>query len=107
MDEVVRRIAMPPRPDLIENKRQMLQLLVENTSVSINHDTAEKSPTIRYVDFRNPDNNFVAVCQFKVRIPGIDHHIVSDIVLFLNGLPVTFIECKPPRVKEPIDAAID
>jgi type I restriction enzyme R subunit len=33
--------------------------------------------------------------------------IVPDIVLFLNGLPVVVVECKSPKVKEPITAAID
>src|SRR5439155_9497706 len=34
-------------------------------------------------------------------------HIIPDIVLFLNGLPVVVIECKSPKVKEPIPEAID
>ena len=106
--EVVQRISHFPQPGLIENNRRVLDLLLENTSVAVNHDTGEQSPTVRYVDFRNPDNNnFVAISQFKVRIPGTDHHIVPDIVLFLNGLPVAVIECKSPKVKEPIAEAID
>jgi type I restriction enzyme R subunit len=81
---------------------------LENTSVSVNHDTGEKSPTVRYVDFDNPANNsFVAICQFKVRIPGAEHHIVPDIILFLNGLPVAVIECKSPRQHDPMGEAID
>ena len=39
--------------------------------------------------------------------PGTEHHIVPDIVLFLNGLPIGVIECKSPKVKEPIAEAID
>lgn len=106
--EVVQRINYFPQPGLIENNKRVLKLLLENTSVAVNHDTGEKSPTVHYVDFRDPANNsFVAICQFKVRIPGTDHHIVPDIVLFLNGLPVAMIECKSPRVKEPIAEAID
>ncbi len=42
-----------------------------------------------------------------MRIRGTEHHIVPDIVLFLNGLPVVVIECKSPKVKEPIPEAID
>ena len=63
---------------------------------------------MRFVDFTHRDNNrFIAVCQFKVRILGTEHHIIPDIVLFLNGLPVVVIECKSPKVKEPIPEAID
>jgi type I restriction enzyme, R subunit len=83
-------------------------LLLENTSVNENRKTGEKSPTVRFIDFRHRDNNrFIAVCQFKVRILGTEHHIRPDIVLFLNGLPVVVVECKSPKVKEPIPEAID
>ena len=63
---------------------------------------------MRFVDFNHRDNNrFIAVCQFKVRILGTEHHIIPDIVLFLNGLPVVVIECKSPKVKDAIPEAID
>lgn len=110
VEEVIRRITSFPHASLIENNQAVLRLLLENTSVARNHDTGEKSPTVRYIDFRpgHLDNNdFTAICQFKVRIPGTEHHIVPDIVLFINGLPVGIIECKSPKVKEPIAEAID
>jgi type I restriction enzyme R subunit len=97
-----------PGNNLLENNRHVLNLLLENTSVAENRQTGEKSPTVRYVDFTHLTNNrFIAVCQFKVRILGTEHHIFPDIVLFLNGLPVAVIECKSPKVKEPIPDAID
>ncbi|MDL1163979.1 HsdR family type I site-specific deoxyribonuclease [Yersinia pestis] len=93
---------------LIENNHHVLNLLLENTSVSENRLTGEKSPTVRFVDFSQRDNNrFIAVCQFKVRILGTEYHIIPDIVLFLNGLPVVVIECKSPKVKDAIPEAID
>lgn len=62
---------------------------------------------MKFIDFKNRDNNrFIAVCQFKVRILGSEHHIIPDIVLFLNGLPVVVVECKSPKVKEPMQEAI-
>ena len=93
---------------LLENNRHLFQLLLENTSVSENRKTGEKSPTVRFIDFEQRTNNrFIAVCQFKVRILGTEHHIVPDIVLFVNGLPLVVIECKSPKVQEPIPEAID
>src|SRR6185295_3275936 len=86
----------------------LFDLLLENTSVSKNRQTGEKSPTVRFVDFMQRDNNrFTAICQFKVRILGTEHHIYPDIVLFLNGLPVVVVECKSPKVKDAIPEAID
>jgi type I restriction enzyme R subunit len=109
VEEVIKQLtANFPSTGLIQNNRHALQLLLENTSVSENRKTSEKSPTVRFIDFRHRDNNsFIAVCQFKVRILGTEHHIVPDIVLFLNGLPVVVIECKSPKLKEPIPEAID
>lgn len=109
VEEVAKRLTAGfPGNNLLENNRHVLNLLLENTSVSENRKTSEKSPTVRYIDFTHLTNNrFIAVCQFKVRILGTEHHIFPDIVLFLNGLPVVVIECKSPKVKEPIPEAID
>jgi len=108
IDEVARRIDNCPHHSLIENNRHILDLLLGNTSVSENRKTGEKNPTVKYIDFENIENNsFVAISQFKVRIPGTENHIIPDIVLFLNGLPVSVIECKSPKIKEPIAEAIE
>ncbi|MGD1152745.1 MAG: HsdR family type I site-specific deoxyribonuclease [Syntrophales bacterium] len=109
IEEVVKQLtASFPGTGLLQNNRHVFNMLLENTSVSENCKTGEKSPTVRFIDFKHRDNNsFIAVCQFKVRILGTEHHIVPDIILFLNGLPVIIIECKSPKVKEPIPEAID
>lgn len=109
VEEVVKQLtASFPGTDLIQNNRYVFNLLLENTSVGENRQTGEKSPTVRFVDFKHRDNNrFIAVCQFKVRILGTEHHIIPDIVLFLNGLPVVVVECKSPKVKDAIPEAID
>ena len=109
LEEVINQlITSTPGMGLIENNKRVLRLLLENTSVIKNRQTDENSPTVRFIDFKNRDNNrFVAVCQFKVRILGTEHHIIPDIVLFVNGLPVVLIECKSPRVKDAIPEAID
>jgi type I restriction enzyme R subunit len=109
VEEVVKQLtASFPSTGLLENNRHLFELLLENSSVSENRKTGEKSPTVRFVDFPQRDNNrFIAVCQLKVRILGTEHHIVPDVVLFLNGLPVVVIECKSPKVKDAIPEAID
>ena len=108
VEEVVKQLTASLSTSLLENNRHLFQLLLENTSVSENRQTGEKSPTVRFVDFKQRDNNsFIAVCQFKVRILGTEHHIIPDVVLFLNGLPVVVIECKSPKVKDAIPEAID
>ena len=113
VEEVIRQLtASFPGTGLIENNRHILHLLLENTSVSENRKTGERSPTVRFIDFNRTTpneekNRFIAVCQFKVRIIGTEHHIIPDIVLFINGIPVVVIECKSPKVKDAIPEAID
>ena len=69
VEEVVKQLtASFPGTSLIENNRQVLNLLLENTSISENRKTGEKSPTVRFIDFKHRDNNrFIAVCQFNKR----------------------------------------
>lgn len=109
VEDVVKQLtANFPGSGLLQNNRHLFTLLMENTSVSENRKTGEKSPTVRFIDFKHREkNDFRAICQFKVRILGTEYHIIPDIVLFLNGLPVVVIECKSPKVKEPIPEAID
>ena len=109
VEEVAKRLtASFPGTRLLENNKHLFQLLLDNTSVSENRQNGEKSPTVRIVDFVARDNNrFIAICQFKVRVLGTEHHIIPDVVLFLNGLPVVVIECKSPKVKDAIPEAIN
>ena len=107
INEVVRRITTPTANSLLESNRGIHDLLLENTSVAENRKTGERSPTVRYIDFRNPGNNsFIAISQFKVNIPGTEKHIIPDIVLFVNGLPLVVVECKSPAIADPVGEAI-
>jgi type I restriction enzyme R subunit len=109
VDDVIKQLTTSfPGTDLLENNKHLLHLLLENTSAAENRETGEQSPTVRFVDFNELDNNdFTAVCQFKVRVLGTEHHIIPDIVLFVNGLPVVLVECKSPKVKDALAEAID
>lgn len=107
IEEVVRRITIPSANSMLEANKEIHELLLENTSVSENRKTGEKSPTVKYIDFKNPENNsFIAISQFKVNIPGTEKHITPDIVLFVNGLPLVVVECKSPAIADPVNEAI-
>ncbi len=109
VEEVVRRLCDFPSPSLIENNKQVLTWITEGIGISQNRKTGEPSPTVRIVDFSKDStkNDWLAVSQFKVRILGREQHIIPDVVLFLNGLPIVVIECKSPKVEEPVAEAID
>ena len=104
--EVIRRITTPQANSPLETNREIHDLLLENTSVFENRKTGEKSPTVRFIDFKNPQNNsFIAISQYKVNVPGTEKHIIPDIVLFINGLPLVVVECKSPVIADPMNEA--
>ena len=111
IDELVAEITQFDSSDLLVNNQKVLKLLQDGTSVGENRQTGALNPTVQFMDFSDKgleNNNFLAVSQFKVRIPASDKHIYPDIILFVNGLPLVVIECKSPRIKgkEPIPEAI-
>jgi len=66
---------------------------------------SENAVTIRLIDADNLQNNrFTVTNQFKQAIThGIienEKHIKPDIVLFINGIPTTVIECKVLSTEE-------
>jgi len=105
--EVITKLdSVTPNP-LIEANRTASDLLLNNTTVHENRKDGTPSPTVRYIDFENPDNNhFLAVRQYKVSVPGTTKHIIPDITLFVNGIPIVIVECKSPSIPEPIPEAV-
>ncbi len=108
INEVVRRVTTPQANSLLEINREIHELLLGNISVSENRKTGDRSPTVWLIDFKNPDNNsFIAISQFKVNIPGTEKHIIPDIALFVNGIPLVVVECKSPTITDPMGEAIE
>lgn len=58
-----------------------------------------KSFTLNYIDWKTPSNNsFHAVAEFSVERARSTETVRPDIVLFVNGIPFSVIECKSPKV---------
>ncbi|MGE5445535.1 MAG: type I restriction endonuclease subunit R, partial [Ignavibacteriales bacterium] len=104
---IVRELTVPGiTGGLIENNRYILEKILESTSAE-NRKTG-RPETVRFIDFQNPDDNdFLAISQFKVNIPGTENHFIPDIVLFINGLPLVVIECKSAYLPDPIGEAVE
>jgi type I restriction enzyme, R subunit len=75
---------------------ESVQALLFKAQVDRNELIGEKDPTVRLIDFANPENNsFHAINQFRVDTPGcVRPFIIPDVVLFVNGLPLLIIEAK-------------
>ncbi len=70
-------------------------------------DGDKKSYTMRYIDWKHPENNVFHVTEeFAVTRAGSNDTYRPDIVLFVNGIPLVVIECKRPDVKGAEEQAI-
>jgi type I restriction enzyme R subunit len=70
-------------------------------------DGDKKSHTLRYIDWGNIDNNVFHVTEeYSAMRSSSKEHYRPDLVLFVNGIPITIIECKRPDMKEPLKQAI-
>ena len=69
-----------------------------------------KSFTLQYIDWERPENNVYHVTdEFVVEASGTTDTRRPDIVLFVNGIPFSVIECKRPGLpvgQDPIEEAI-
>jgi type I restriction enzyme, R subunit len=105
--ELVTRLQAFTSSPLIEKNHELTDLLINFTTVHENRKDGTQSPTVKYIDFDHIENNrFLAIRQFKIAIPGTIKHIIPDIILFVNGIPLVVVECKYPDIPEPISEAI-
>ena len=108
VNEVIGFLSRIQENSLLESNIAIHYALLENMTVSENRETKQTSPSVKLIDFENPHrNSFIAISQFKVNIPGTESHIIPDIVLFVNGIPLVIVECKAPSITEPIRTAVD
>lgn len=117
IDDLCRQVQDYPHPlrQILENNEEIYDRITEGLSAD-NEETGEMNCPVRLIDWTDvdgydgpdaTDNDFLAISQYKVRIPGKEEHIIPDIVLFVNGLPFVAIECKAPDITEPMAEGID
>lgn len=99
----------------LENNEEVYDIITEGLRAD-NEETGEANCHVKLIDWMDVDgydgpghteNDFLAISQYKIRIPGKEEHIIPDIVLFVNGLPLVVIECKAPDINEPMAEGID
>ena len=95
IDEAVDRIRKHQHSSLIQNNRAFHQILLEGVAVEIKTDDGTKGERVKLIDFHNKDNNdFLIVNQFTVK--GTKGNRRPDVIVFINGLPISVIELKNP-----------
>jgi type I restriction enzyme, R subunit len=93
LEEARRKVKYPGSPSLVGNNRTFHRFLVDGVPVEYQAEGRIKGDHARLLDFDAPDNNdWLAVNQFTV---VEDHHNRRpDVLVFVNGLPLTVIELK-------------
>ena len=74
--------------------KELYKLIKDGITVSYKDENGiETEDVVNVIDWKNPDNNdFLVVRQFK--ISGEMYNCRADLVIFINGLPLIFIELK-------------
>ena len=105
LHKVVKEITNIQATSPIEANQEFYYKIVNYLSVKQDLGHGKKNQTVKIIDWDNIDNNkFQVVNQFSIK--NSDWEIIPDIVIFVNGIPISIIECKSPNIEEPIDQAI-
>lgn len=98
LEELYTVLSDHPHKDLLEANKEVFELLIgkQRTTVDRNEVTGEEYPSVKFIDFKKPENNhFLAINQFRIDTTGTaKNFIIPDIVLFVNGIPLAVVECK-------------
>lgn len=100
--DVIRKVRQmlesPGETDLLKANQQIHRWMTEGISVKIRDETGEETTKLLWlIDFENIENNdWLAVNQYSVQIDADAGTRRPDIVLFLNGIPISVLELKNP-----------
>ncbi|MDE0341829.1 MAG: type I restriction endonuclease subunit R [Deltaproteobacteria bacterium] len=96
LEDVLRKVRQTEAPSLVEENRRLHRYLVEGVPVEVaREDGSIGGDAARLIDFDDIEaNDWLAANQFTV----IEHerNRRTDVVLFVNGLPLAVIEVKNP-----------
>lgn len=84
---------------LVYTNEQIYDLITLGTSLEQTIDGNKKSHSLQYIDWHDWENNdFHVTAEFSVERTRSSETARPDIVLFVNGIPFTVIECKKSAI---------
>ncbi len=110
IEAVVRTLARPPHPSLVQNNRWFHALLTDG--VEVEYRDAKTGETrggrARLVDFEDPVANDLMVAH-QLSFAGASGKLIRpDLTVYLNGLPIAVFELKDPtNTQADLGLAID
>jgi len=95
IDEALHVLQKPQHATLTQNNRAFHKMLLQGIPVEVKEGDRTKGEVVKLIDFHNVDNNdFLVVNQFTIK--GTKGNRRPDLVVFINGLPISVIELKNP-----------
>ncbi len=100
--KVRQSLESPGETDVLKANQQIHRWMTEGFPVKVREASGEETTKLLWlIDFENIENNdWLAVNQFSVEVDSKAGTRRPDIVLFLNGIPISVIELKSPSVED-------
>jgi type I restriction enzyme R subunit len=99
LHKAVRAVTNVQATNLIEANEKLYTTLTYGISLEQDRGDGRTSHSVHFFNFDDPKkNDFVVTRQYRVK--GAKQHIIPDITLFVNGVPLAIIECKSPTLGE-------
>ena len=95
--KAVKAATRVPAAGLAEANEKLYTSLTYGIALEQDRGDGRKSHTVRFLDFDRPDRNEWLVTR-QYRVLGSKKHVIPDVVVFVNGLPLAVIECKSPTI---------
>lgn len=93
IDTALAQLANPNIPALMSANRQVHSWLTKGVKVTFHEGNQEVGTQLKVIDFDHPDNNdWLVVNQFTIH--GQKQNRRPDVLVFINGLPLSVIELK-------------
>lgn len=86
-----------PAASLLEANEKAHTALCFGITLEQDRGDGKKSHTVRFVDFDNPKANDLVVTR-QLKIKGQKQHVIPDVVVYVNGIPLAVVECKNPTL---------
>ncbi len=95
IDEAMHLLTKPQYATLIQNNRAFHQMLLQGISVDVKMGDETRGEVVKLIDFHDVDaNDFLVVNQFTIK--GTKGNRRPDVVVFINGFPISVLELKNP-----------
>ena len=99
VQKAVRAVTHVQATSLIEANEKLHTVLTYGISLEQDRGDGRRNHSVRFIDFDRPrENDLIVTRQFKVK--GSKKHVIADVVLLVNGIPLVVIEAKSPTLGE-------